>query len=72
MEIMKLAFEAYLYTLQSNILHAVKSYDMIPMVLLPLRKRRFADFYRPKNSSSRPGLNPREPETTMYEYKSKP
>jgi hypothetical protein len=55
---MKLAFEAYLYTLRSNILHAVKSYDMIPMVLLPLRKRRFADFYRPKKFIVSAGFEP--------------
>jgi hypothetical protein len=54
-----LALQAFLFTLASDFLHAVKSYDMGPLALLPSEVKCAADFYRPLNPLPRPGMNTR-------------
>jgi hypothetical protein len=39
-------------------MHAVKSYDMGPTALLPLRRRRATDFYDPKKPTASTGFDP--------------
>jgi hypothetical protein len=59
-EMMDLAFETSLFTLQSDFLHALKTYNMGPMFATSLLKesmlRIFISF---KNPSPWPNLNPR-------------
>jgi hypothetical protein len=47
---MNLGFEAYLLTIQNDFLHAAKSYDMGPTVLIPPEGRHAAHFYHPQKS----------------------
>jgi hypothetical protein len=56
---MNLAFEVPLFIRRNDILHAVKSYDMGPTALLPLRRKACCGFLSPlKICCLLLGLNP--------------
>jgi hypothetical protein len=54
------SLEVFVFMLASDLLHAVKSYDMGPPALLPLQRKACCGFsVTLKNPSPWPGLNPR-------------
>jgi hypothetical protein len=58
-ELMNFAFEISLFVLPSDFLHAVKSYDMGPEALIPVRRKSwFGFFIALKNLSPRAGDEP--------------
>jgi hypothetical protein len=56
MEIINLAFKISLFILQTDFLHATKSYNMEPMALLPLRRKECCRFLSPLKSIALAGF----------------